>query len=204
MGRILFGFIVGIALLPILAYVWFYHGKVPVAVTDPPLPYEDRIAETALHLRVDKELIQIPPIQPEEKAYVAGAHVYAEKCAACHGYHGKPSVLGQGMFPAAPPLWEKHENGPAVGVSDDPPGETYWKVANGIRLTGMPEFRSQLSNDEMWQVSLLLANADKPLPPAALLLLRGESPRAAATPSRAARLAATDATPETAPAPNVQ
>jgi len=25
-----------------------------------------------------------------------------------------------------------------VGVSDDEPGETYWKVANGIRLTGMP------------------------------------------------------------------
>jgi hypothetical protein len=26
----------------------------------------------------------------------------------------------------------------------------------------------------MWQVSLLLANADKPLPPAALDILRGE------------------------------
>jgi mono/diheme cytochrome c family protein len=49
-------------------------------------------------------------------------------------------------------------------VSDDPPGETYWKVANGIRLTGMPAFDKLLNPTQIWQVSLLLANADKPLP----------------------------------------
>jgi mono/diheme cytochrome c family protein len=61
-----------------------------------------------------------------------------------------------------------------MGVTDDPPGETYWKVANGIRLTGMPAFKDALTETEMWQVSLLLANADKPLPPAALDILDGE------------------------------
>jgi len=65
-----------------------------------------------------------------------------------------------------------------VGVSDDPPGETYWKVANGIRLTGMPSYKDILSDTAMWQVSLLLANADKPLPPAAIDILNG--PAAAA------------------------
>jgi mono/diheme cytochrome c family protein len=80
------------------------------------------------------------------------------------------------MFPSAPPLWEKHSRNAVVGVSDDPPGEIYWKVANGIRLTGMPAFKSVLSETEMWQVSLLLANADKPLPPAALVMLHGAPP----------------------------
>jgi mono/diheme cytochrome c family protein len=69
-------------------------------------------------------------------------------------------------------LWQKHERGDVVGVSDDPPGETYWKVANGIRLSGMPSYNQVLSDTEMWQVSVLLANADKPLPPAALELLK--------------------------------
>jgi hypothetical protein len=46
-------------------------------------------------------------------------------------------------------------------VSDDPVGETYWKVANGIRLTGMPGFTGSLTTYQMWQVSLLLANSDK-------------------------------------------
>ena len=59
---------------------------------------------------------------------------------------------------------QPHRNG-VVGVSDDPPGETYWKVANGIRLTGMPSYTKILNETQMWQVSVLLANADKPLPP---------------------------------------
>jgi mono/diheme cytochrome c family protein len=47
-------------------------------------------------------------------------------------------------------------------------------VANGIRLTGMPAYKSILTETQMWQVSLLLAQADKPLPPAAAEILRGE------------------------------
>jgi len=46
------------------------------------------------------------------------------------------------------------------------PGETNWKAANGIRLTGMPGFTGSLTDTQIWQVSLMLANADK-LSPAA-------------------------------------
>jgi mono/diheme cytochrome c family protein len=59
------------------------------------------------------------------------------------------------MYPHPPKLTE------GKGVTDDEPGESYWKVANGIRLTGMPGFRPALSETQMWQVSLLVANADK-------------------------------------------
>ena len=38
-------------------------------------------------------------------------------------------------------------------------GEIYWKIANGIKLTGMPAHTGALSETEMWKVSLLLANA---------------------------------------------
>jgi mono/diheme cytochrome c family protein len=65
-------------------------------------------------------------------------------------------------------------------VSDDPPGETYWKVSNGIRLSGMPSFKDLLTDNQMWQVSILLANADKPLPPAAIDLLQSGAPAATA------------------------
>jgi mono/diheme cytochrome c family protein len=68
------------------------------------------------------------------------------------------------MYPDAPQLWKKHAKGNVVGVSDDEVGETYWRVANGIRLTGMPSYSKVLTDTEMWQVSLLLKNADKELP----------------------------------------
>jgi thiosulfate dehydrogenase len=38
---------------------------------------------------------------------------------------------------------------------------TYWKVDNGIRLTGMPAFAGTLSDTQIWQVSQLLANGAK-------------------------------------------
>jgi mono/diheme cytochrome c family protein len=70
----------------------------------------------------------------------------------------------------------QHKGSSVLGVSDDPPGKTYWTVSNGIRLTGMPSFKSTLTDTEIWQVTLLLANADKQLPPAALQIVRGELP----------------------------
>jgi thiosulfate dehydrogenase len=44
-------------------------------------------------------------------------------------------------------------------VSGEQPGVSYWKVDNGIRLTGMPSFKQILTQQEMWQVSLLIAQA---------------------------------------------
>ncbi len=172
MFRFLFGLVLGILLVPAAIWLWLSHGKPPVAVTDPPLPMEGLITSAPLHARIDHELIASAPLPADEATFVAGAQVYREQCSFCHGVYGNPSEVGKHMFPDAPPLWEKHHNGQVVGVSDDPPGETYWKVANGIRLTGMPSYRSVLSDTQMWQVSLLLANADKPLPPAALTLLK--------------------------------
>ena len=175
MGRLILGIVIGIVLVPLAAVAFFEFGHVPVAVADPPFPNERLITGVPLGARIDREIVKNPPIQPDEDTLVSGAHLYADQCAVCHGYHGKPSVIGKHEFPSAPPLWEKHHNGDVVGVSDDPPGETYWKVANGIRLTGMPAYKDVMSDTQMWQVSLLLANADKPLPPAAVAVLNGET-----------------------------
>jgi len=174
MGRILLGIVLGVILAPLAVLAWFQFGRVPVAVADPPLPQERLITSVPLSARIRRELVKTPPIQANEDNLIAGAQIYRDKCSACHGLHGKPSVFGAHMFPDAPSLWEKHHNSAVVGVSDDAPGETYWKVANGIRLTGMPSFKQVLTDKQIWQVSLLLANADKTLPPAALGILRGE------------------------------
>ena len=172
MGKFLFGILIGLLLLPAGIWFWLGHGHPPVAAADAPLPFERQITSVPLHARIDKEMPANPPIEANEATLVAGAHIYRQQCAFCHAVYGNESKVGGHMFPGAPPLWEKHHDGNVVGVSDDPPGETYWKVANGIRLSGMPAYKDILTETEMWQVSLLLANADKPLPPAALSLLK--------------------------------
>lgn len=188
MGRLLFGIVLGFLLAPVAVFSWFRLGHPPVAVADPPLPKEKLITSVPLQARIHREMPSAAPIQDTEENLVAGAGIYRDQCAACHGFHGQPSTFGRHMFPAAPPLLEKHHNGDVVGVSDDPPGETYWKIANGIRLTGMPAYDKVLSTTQMWQVALLLADANKPLPPAAVDLLHAaHTAPAAGTPASSAR-----------------
>jgi len=176
MGRTFFGVILGLILAPLALLAWFQWGHPPVAVADPPLPLERQITQVPLNARIARELPGNQPIPADEANLTAGAQVYRDQCAVCHGFHDRPSSFAAHMFPEAPALWEKHQDSDVVGVSDDPPGETYWKVANGIRLTGMPAFKYALTDTQIWQVSVLLANADRPLPPRALALVMGVAP----------------------------
>lgn len=179
MARFFLGLILGIVLIPFAVWVWFEFGHPPVAVSDSPLPFERVITHVPLNARIHGEMVKNPPIQADENNLIAGAQIYRDQCSACHGYWGKHSSFGAHMFPRAPQLFDKHKNG-AIGVSDDPAGETEWKVANGIRLTGMPSYKSILNDTQMWQVSLALANADK-LPPAAMDAVKPPVTQAEAT-----------------------
>jgi len=171
MGRILLGMIFGIVLVPFVALAYIEYGKVPVAVSDPAFPYERRIVHMPLDARIEKERPGTH-MEPDATNLTAGSRIYVERCSVCHGLHSRPSAFGANMYPIAPQLLEQHDRNPdIVGVSDDPVGETYWKVENGIRLTGMPSFQTQLNSTEMWQVSLFLANANKPMPPAVIDIL---------------------------------
>jgi mono/diheme cytochrome c family protein len=71
-------------------------------------------------------------------------------------------------------------------VTDDPAWETYWKAKNGIRLTGMPGFQKALNDTQLWQVSVLLANADKISPAVKASLSSPPGPPPQATPAAAA------------------
>jgi thiosulfate dehydrogenase len=179
----LVGLVIGIVILPLAVYDYFVSGRAPVATTDKPLPFERKLANSALHAHLKKEMPKSAPIPANEENFLAGAEVYREHCAICHGFpgHGQEAIA-TGMFPKPPALFK------GMGVTDDEPGETYWKVANGIRLTGMPSFKASLTETQMWQVSLLLANADKisdrvkqELKPPTT----EEAPSAAGTPARA-------------------
>ncbi len=161
--RFLLGFILGLLLLPLGVLAYLYFGNVPVAVADEPLVLERSISHRVLDVRIDREAPKSAPLEPSPTNLLIGAQLYRDNCSGCHGYYGQSSPFGKHLFPEAPQLWAPHSNG-VVGVSDDPVGETYWKVRNGIRLSGMPAFNNLLNETQMWQVSVLLANADKPMP----------------------------------------
>ena len=180
------GIVIGVLLMICGAWFYFTTGWAPVAVEDPPILFEKKLAHSALNARIGKDPHTDPaPVPATEATYLAGADVYKQNCSVCHGLPGESqTAIAQGMFPKPPELFH------GTGVTDDPAWETYWKAKNGIRLTGMPGFKASLNDTQLWQVSALLANADK-ISPAVKVAL-------AATPSVAQP--AQPASPPAAPA----
>jgi thiosulfate dehydrogenase len=163
LGPFVLGFL--FALIILVAGVWLYlrFGHPPVATADKAFPFEQKIVAIPLEARIHRDLQQ-PPFGTSEDVFESGAKIYATSCASCHGTPGHDAPFAHTMYPAAPQLFRRHSNSAVVGVSDDEPGETYWKISNGIRLTGMPAFQHLYSATQMWDVALLLKSADQTLP----------------------------------------
>jgi thiosulfate dehydrogenase len=175
--KFLVGLILGIILVPFGSYLYFASGHAPVATTDSDMPFERFFAAKALHARIAKEMPQTVPIQRNEANYLAGVELYKQHCGVCHGVPLTPkTAIAGGIYPQPPRLLE------GKGVTDDEPGESYWKISNGIRLSGMPGFGKSLSETQMWQIALLVANADK-LPASAKAALVAPIGASTATPT---------------------
>ena len=156
MGRFIIGFVAAFVFIAVAGYTYLVLGLAPVATSSAPLPFEKLITGIALNARVRKEAPKSSPMAASDEAFAAGAQIYRTNCAVCHGLPGQDqTAIAKGEFPKPPELFK------GKGVSDGPAGVTYWKVANGIRLTGMPGFSNSLSTEQMWQVTLLLSNAGK-------------------------------------------
>jgi thiosulfate dehydrogenase len=171
------GLIFGAALFAGSLYYYFVSGMAPAAVSDPPMMMERRLAGRSLNAHIDKANLSASPIQATEDNLVAAAKTYKDQCAVCHGLPNQPApAISGNMFPDATLMFK------GKGVTDDPPQVSYWKIKNGIRLTGMPTFKGVLDETQMWQLALLVANADK-LPDSAKKLLAPEPPPAAPVPT---------------------
>nr|WP_232298871.1 cytochrome c [Granulicella tundricola] len=109
-----------------------------------------------------------------EDVFESGAKVYTARCAACHGTPAHDGSLATSTSPPALQLWRKRATGTAVGDSALEPGEIYSKTRYGIPHTGMPAYKAQLSDTQIWQIALLLKSANQPLPdPVRALLTSG-------------------------------
>ena len=144
------------------AYVILLEGLVVhMAVHAPEFPFESAVAHMSLRASYSGSLNLKSPIPANEENIAEGAKIFSSHCAGCHGHPQTSSQMAKRMFPPPPQLLQSRDM-----VTDDPVGKIHWIVTNGIRMSGMPEFRSALSDTQRWQIVLMLKHADK-LPPAA-------------------------------------
>ena len=154
--KFIFGFVIGIVALCAAVYCYFAFGFAPVATASAPMPLEMKLAHLSLNAKIDREAPKSAAFHASDTDLQNAANLYRQHCSVCHGLpDGVKSATQKGMYPIPPLLLH------GKGVTDDPPGESYWKVKNGIRLTGMPAYGGALSEKDLWSISELLAGADK-------------------------------------------
>jgi mono/diheme cytochrome c family protein len=79
----------------------------------------------------------------------AGAQLYAETCALCHGAPGiSPGPLQRGIYPAAPFL--------LAATRTNHPNQMFWVIKNGVKMTGMAAFGKSLTDQQIWDLAAFL------------------------------------------------
>lgn len=148
--------LIGWIVLPAAVFMYLRFGYVPVAVNGPVIPFEQLLAGAAVEAKIAREAPAKAALPPTEENLLAGAKIYREQCVECHGLPGSTkTIAAKGMFPDPPQFFER-----AV-MGNEPVGQDYWVIANGIRLTGMPGYKESLSDEQIWQVAQFLANRGK-------------------------------------------
>jgi len=158
------GFIAGAVFVllvgAVAGYIAVKGGLVPANADSRPPRIERWASSTSLHAMLARLPKQNNPVAATDKNLIAGVKLYAQHCAVCHGdSSGTPSAIAKGLYVRAPQLGKD-------GVEDDPDQIIYWKVAHGLRWTGMPAFAKSLNDTQLWQITAFLKTMDH-LPPAA-------------------------------------
>lgn len=135
--------LVGAALIALLV---MKLGPVPVNADQQPPGWESRLLGMAMHASVARHAATQPnPIPPTKENLIAGAEIYGQMCARCHG---KPntgsSIYGTSFYPPAPQF--------VIRPPQYSEPELFWITKHGIRNTGMPAWSRQLSDEDIWLV----------------------------------------------------
>lgn len=108
------------------------------------------------------------PLAANEENIVAGAQLYLNNCAGCHGEPSNAETqFGRSFYPPVPPFFKD--------APDMPENENFYIIQHGTRWTGMPSWGKTLTEPQIWQVVTFLSNIEK-LPPAASKVFQTPTP----------------------------
>ena len=118
-----------------------------------PSPEETNLANAAKDVTIPLEAGKKQNPLPETGEVVRqGQEVFLGSCAQCHGADGRADTnIGRNMAPPAMDLTSSH-------VQHWSDAELFWIVQNGVRLTGMPSWRSSISDDDTWKLARFIHN----------------------------------------------
>jgi len=126
------------------ATIFVVSGAYDVSATAPHWPITHWIMEQARtrSIRAHAAEITVPSKLDDPARIEIGVDHFAAHCAVCHGAPGVPrGAIAKGLYPQPPDL--------AQAAQLYSPGELFWILKHGIKMTGMPAW-SDHSDEELW------------------------------------------------------
>lgn len=141
----------GVAISAGFMFIWF--GVFNVSASDKHWAITSTFLELVRNrsISVRAETLEVPNLTDTVRIK-RGAANYDAMCAQCHLAPGvESSELYQGLNPKPPVLYKN-----ASFASE--PNETFWVIKNGIKMTGMPAWGINNSDEQIWDmIALVLA-----------------------------------------------
>lgn len=150
MKKVLVTVLAVLAVQALAGIAFVYSGFFNVAATEPHWSLTHAVLEMARvsSIKAHAKGIRPPGDLTDKKMIVTGTSHFADHCASCHTAPGvEAGEVAKGMYPAPPAL-----TGSAKQWS---PGELFWIIRNGIKMSGMPAWPDH-SDEDIWSIIAFL------------------------------------------------
>jgi len=148
--------VLSLAVVAVIAgfmFVWF--GVFNVSASDKHWAITNTFLEIVRDRSISAraETMQVPDLTDVTRIK-RGAANYGAMCAQCHLAPGvDSSELYEGLNPKPPVLYKNADFA-------NKPNETFWVVKNGIKMTGMPAWGINNSDEQIWDMIALVSALD--------------------------------------------
>jgi mono/diheme cytochrome c family protein len=88
------------------------------------------------------------PLTATKENITQGRALFNQHCASCHGQDGK------GKTTIATSMKSKPTDLTGSAMQGITNGEIYWVITNGIKLAGMPAYKTKANTQARWQMTL--------------------------------------------------
>lgn len=161
-SRLGLGVVIGVlgvlALIVVAGLTVVYTGAYNVAATEEHMSVTRWAFDTTMQQSIKRRASEVRRAEDLTPAMLAaGASAYKSSCQHCHGGPGvEREKWADGMRPRPPHL--------AEAATEWEPGEVFWIVKHGIKMSGMPAFGPSHDDEEIWSI-IAFVNELPAMPP---------------------------------------
>lgn len=152
MKKVLISVIATLLILACGFLVFIYSGAYDIAQTTPHNGLTKWVINTTTGHSIEHRIkdIKVPDLK-DTSMIIEGFVQYNSMCKGCHGAPGREQFpMTRGLYPRPPEIYKDKDDVPS-------PAESFWIIKNGIKMTSMPAYSPNFTDDKIWAMAAFVS-----------------------------------------------